>query len=171
MAANSPDLKAFLVATSFFGGLSDASLDLLVSMLVERRFDVGATIVSEGEPGRSMYIVHSGALVVSKLGHSGRVIRMAGLGPGDFFGEMTLIEMQNRSATVVAESPTVLYELTAQNLYTYYKADIHAYVMVMQNINRELCRRLRRAGNRIAELADASAMDITLPFQARTHRV
>ena len=77
---------------------------------------------------------------------------MSGLEPGDFFGEMTLIEMQNRSATVVAESPTVLYELTAQNLYACYKADIHAYVMMMQNINRELCRRLRRADNRIAKL-------------------
>ena len=152
MAVSSPDLKAFLVATPFFGALSDASLDLLVSMLVEHRFDVGSTIVSEEEPGRSMYIVLSGELVVSKLGDSGRVIRMVDLKPGDFFGEMTLLEMQNRSATVVAESPTVLYELTARNLYTYYKADIHAYVMVMQNINRELCRRLRRADGRIAEL-------------------
>lgn len=152
MAVSSPDLKAFLAATPFFGGLSDASLDLLVSMLVERRFDVGATVVAEGEPGRSMFVVHSGELVVSKLGESGRVIRIAGLKPGDFFGEMTLIEMQNRSATVVAESPTVLFELAAQDLYRYYKADIHAYVIVMQNINRELCRRLRRAHNRIAEL-------------------
>ena len=99
-----------------------------------------------------MFIVHSGELVVSKLGDSRRVIRMADLEPGDFFGEMTLIEMQNRSATVVAESPTVLYELTARQLYTCYKADIYAYVMVMQNINRELCRRLRRADKRIAEL-------------------
>lgn len=156
MVVSSPDLKAFLVATPFFGGLSDASLDLLISMLVERRFYVGATVVAEGEPGRSMYIVQSGELAVSKLGVSGRVIPMTGFGPGDFFGEMTLIEMQNRSATVVAESPTVLYELTARNLYTYYKADIYAYVMVAQNINRELCRRLRRADNRIAELADAS---------------
>ena len=152
MVVSSPDLKAFLVATPFFGGLSDASLDLLVSMLVERRLEVGAAAVTEGEPGRSMFIVHSGALVVSKRGDSGRAIRMAGLGPGDFFGEMTLIEMQNRSATVVAESSTLLYELTARKLYTCYKADIHAYVMVMQNINRELCRRLRRADRRIADL-------------------
>jgi CRP/FNR family cyclic AMP-dependent transcriptional regulator len=152
MAVSPPDLKAFLRATPFFGGLSDASLDLLVSMLVERCFDAGATVVTEGEPGRSMFVVHSGELVVSKFGDSGRVIRMADLGPGDFFGEMTLLEMQNRSATVVAESPTVLHELTAQKLYTYYKADIHAYVMVMQNINRELCRRLRRADKRIGEL-------------------
>ena len=128
-------------------------------MLVEHRFDVGATVVAEGEPGRSMYIIHSGELVVSKLGGSGRAIRMTGLGLGDFFGEMTLIEAQNRSATVIADSPTVLYELTARNLY--YKADIYAYVMVMQNINRELCRRLRRADNRIAELADASDESMT----------
>ena len=105
MAVSLPDLKAFLVATPFFGGLSDASLDLLVSMLAERRFDAGATVVAEGEPGRSMFIVHSGELAVNKLGDLGRVIRMADLGPGDFFGEMTLIEMQNRSASVVAAEP------------------------------------------------------------------
>ena len=155
MAVSSPILKAFLVSTPFFGGLSDESLDLLISMLVERRVDVGATVVAEGDPGRSMYIVHSGKLVVSKLGELGRAIRMTGLGPGDFFGEMTLIEVQNRSATVVADSSTVLYELTARSLYAYYKADIQAYVIVMQNINRELCRRLRRANNRMAELSDA----------------
>ena len=152
MAVSSPDLKAFLLATPFFGGLTDTSLELLVSMLEERRFDAGSTVVTEGEPGRSMFIVHSGELVVSKRTDSGRAIRMSELAAGDFFGEMTLIEMQNRSATVAAESPTVLYELTAQKLYTCYKTDIRAYVIVLQNINRELCRRLRRADNRIAEL-------------------
>ena len=152
MAVSSPDLKAFLLATPFFGGVSDASLDLLVSMLAERRFDVGATVVAEGDQERSMFIVHSGELVVSRLLDSGRVIRMSGLASGDFFGEMTLIEMQNRSATVAAQTPTVLYELTARSLYTCYKTDIHAYAMVIQNISRELCRRLRRADNRIAEL-------------------
>ncbi len=152
MAVSSPDLKAFLLATPFFGGLSDASLDLLVSMLVERSFDAGATVVAEGDPGRSMFIVHAGELVVSKRGDSGRAIRISSLAAGDFFGEMTLIEMQNRSATVVAQTPTVLYELAARELYKCYKTDIQAYVLVLQNINRELCRRLRRADNRITEL-------------------
>ena len=50
MAGSSPDLKAFLIATPFFGGISNTSLDLLVSLLVERRFEVGTTIVAEGEP-------------------------------------------------------------------------------------------------------------------------
>ena len=152
MAVSSPDLKAFLLATPFFGGLSDASLDVLLSMLVERSFQTGQTVVTEGEPGRSMFVVHSGELAVRRRGYSGGFIHTADLGPGDFFGEMTLIEMQNRSATVVAETATVLYELTARNLYTYYKADVRGYVIVLQNVNRELCRRLRRADGRIAEL-------------------
>ena len=148
MTVSAPDLKTFLLATPFFGGLTDPGLDLLISMLVERHFDVGVTVVAEGEPGRSMFIVKSGRLAVSKRANSGSVIPISVLEPGDFFGEMTLIEMQNRSATVVAEHPTVLYELTAQKLYACYKADIHAYVIVLQNINRELCRRLRRADER-----------------------
>jgi CRP-like cAMP-binding protein len=156
MAIASPELKAFLAATPFFGGLSDASLDLLVSMLAELWFDAGAVVVAEGETGRSMYIVQAGELVVNKRAASGHAIQISRLRRGDFFGEMTLIEMQNRSATVVAETSTVLYELTARNLYDYYKADIHAYVMVLQNINRELSRRLRRADNRLAELEDRS---------------
>ena len=149
MVVSAPELKAFLLATPFFGGLPDPSLDLLISMLVERRFDAGATVVAEGEPGRSMFIDKSGRLTVSKRANSGSVIPISILEPGDFFGEMSLIEMQNRSATVLAESPTVLYELTAQKLYACYKADIHAYVIVLQNINRELCRRLRRSDDRL----------------------
>ncbi|QOG21380.1 MULTISPECIES: Crp/Fnr family transcriptional regulator [Bradyrhizobium] len=150
MAVTAPDLKAFLLATPFFGGLADPSLELLMSMLVERRFGAGAIVVAEGEPGRSMFIVKSGRLAVSKRATAGSVVPISVLEPGDFFGEMTLIEMQNRSATVIAEMPTVLYELTAHNLYACYKADIHAYVIVLQNINRELCRRLRRADDRFA---------------------
>jgi len=81
MAVSSPDLKAFLLGTPFFGGLPEASLDLMVSMLVERHFDAGATVVAEGEPGRSMFIVHAGQLVVSRRLDSGRSIRMSGLEP------------------------------------------------------------------------------------------
>jgi len=156
MAVSTDELKASLVATPFFGGLSDASLDILVPMLVEGRFEAGAAVVAEDEPGRSMFIVHSGTLVVSKRGDAGHAVHVATLGPGDFFGEMTLIEPKNRSATVAAESATVLYELTARSLYAYYKADIHGYVLVLQNINRELSRRLRRADTRFATLLDAA---------------
>jgi CRP-like cAMP-binding protein len=154
-------LKSFLVATPFFGGLDDAQLDGLIAMLVARRYPAGGTVFVEGDQGRSMYVVHSGELLVCKAGESGRTVRMSRLGPGDFFGEMTLIAMQPRSATVRVETDAVIYELTAMNLHDYYKADVQAYVMVLGNINRELCRRLLKADERIAETADASWDSVT----------
>jgi CRP-like cAMP-binding protein len=156
-----PELKAFLVATPFFGGLDDAQLDRLIAMLIERRFAAGDVVFREGDQGRSMYVVASGELLVQKAGESGRQVRMSRFGPGDFFGEMTLIAMQPRSATIRVEAESVLYELTASSLYQYYKADVHAYAMVLGNINRELCRRLTRADDRIAEIADASRDSMT----------
>jgi CRP/FNR family transcriptional regulator, cyclic AMP receptor protein len=150
------DLKKFLQATPFFGGLLDASLDRVIDLLVERHFAEGATVVRENEEGRSMYVVQSGELLVHKESGSGRMVPISHLGPGDFFGDMTLIEIQPRSASVVAQTPAALFELSAASLYDLYEADVHAYAMVLQNMNREVCRRLRRANHRITELADVA---------------
>ena len=89
-------------------------------------------------------------------GPSGRLVKMVRMGAGAFFGETTLIEMQPRPNTVKAESRAVLHELTNACLYTLYKQDVSAYVMVLQNINRELCRRIRRSEARVADWADES---------------
>ena len=62
----SPDLKGFLVSTPFFGGLSDARLDILVSMLSNAGLTPARPSCLKEEPGRSMYVVHAGELGVSK---------------------------------------------------------------------------------------------------------
>jgi CRP-like cAMP-binding protein len=146
--------KEFLVRTPFFGGLEEEALDAVIQMLRECEYPTGSTVFREGEQGRSMYIVHSGELMKSQSGESGRSVRLMRFQPGDFFGETTLIEMQPRQFTVTAERTACLYELTNMDLYRLYKLDMHAYVMVLQNINRELCRRLRRSDERITEMAD-----------------
>jgi CRP-like cAMP-binding protein len=151
---NPAERKEFLVRTPFFGGLDDTALDRVISMLVERSFPVGAVVFREGEQGRSMYVVRSGELVKCQSGESGRSVRLMRFSPGDFFGETTLIEMQPRQFTVKVEREARLYELTNMDLYRLYQQDMRAYVMVLQNINRELCRRLRGADERITELAD-----------------
>ncbi len=148
------ELKEFLTRTPFFGGLAQASLDQVVGMLVERSFPAGDAVFREGEDGRSMYVVHSGELIATQAGGSGHAVRLMRYSEGDFFGEMTLIEMQPRPFSVIVEKDARLWELTNMNLYQLYRTDVKAYVLVLQNINRELCRRLRRAGNRITEFAD-----------------
>jgi CRP-like cAMP-binding protein len=160
----------FLPQTPFFGGLDETQLERLIAMLVERRFAAGDVVFRERDQGRSMYIVHSGALLLSKGAAPGRVVKLARLGIGDFFGETTLIEMQPRPFTVTVETDAVLYELTSADLYRLYQADVRGYVMVLQNINRELCRRLRRSDDRITEMAEEAGDESTQirPTRPRT---
>lgn len=160
MVADPVALKEFLPRTPFFGGLDPAQLERIIRMLKERRFEKGQVVFREGENGRSMYIIQSGALLLSKGGY-GQNVKLVRLGQGDFFGETTLIEMQPRPSTVTVVQDAVLYELTNMDLYALYREDVEAYVMVLQNINRELCRRLRHSDNRLTEMACELGEEVT----------
>jgi CRP-like cAMP-binding protein len=156
-------LKSFLVRTPFFGGLSDEGLERIIGMLKVRSYPQGSTIFVEGDRGASMYILQSGEVLMCRAanGCAGQKVRLVRLTDGDFFGETTLIEMQPRPATAQAETNVVLLELTNMDLYRLYREDVKAYVMVLQNINRELCRRLRSADCRVTELAAESGDEVT----------
>ncbi|MFZ5468004.1 MAG: Crp/Fnr family transcriptional regulator [Myxococcota bacterium] len=154
-------LKEFLAGIAVFGGLEERSLDRIVGMLVEHQFPKGAQVCRQGEPGRSMYVVRAGEVVVCRESASGAMVRVTRLGPGELFGEMTLIDVQPRSATILVEEPARLYSLTNRDLYALYQEDVTGYVMVLQNICRELSRRLRRADSRITEMADSAKDEAT----------
>jgi len=89
-----------------------------------------------------MFIVHSGELVVSKLLDSGRVFAWRVSSPVIFFGEMTLISKCRTIGHRGRGEPNRAVTSSRPRTLPMLQADIHAYVMVMQNINRELCRRL-----------------------------
>lgn len=146
--------RDFLSGTPFFGGLTGEALDLVVGMLTERRYPASAAVFREGEQGRAMYIVRQGDLIKYQSGESGRLVKLMRFRAGDFFGETSLIDCQPNQFTVAAETSSVVYELTNRDLYQLYQSDIAAYVMVLQNMNRELCRRLRKSDSRITEYAD-----------------
>jgi len=146
--------KRTLSCTPFFGGLEDAALARVIGMLVPRSFAQGQVVFREGDLGRSLYIIKFGTLVASSAGESGHNVRLVRLGPGDFIGDMALIEIHPHSMTVTAETPVQLLELTNRDLFRLWQDDVQAYVMVLQNIARELCRRLRGASDRIVEIAD-----------------
>jgi len=149
------DLQAFLAKTSFFGGLMPDVVGVVAAMLKERRIAAGEELFGEGDQGRSMFIVRDGALIVRRHCTDGTQARLLMMRPGDFFGVTSLIDMEPRPFSCCAEKDSLLYELTNLDLYKLYKTDAKTYVLVLQNINRELCRRLRKAGQRIATLEDA----------------
>src|SRR5204862_6919872 len=109
----------------------------------------------EGDAGNAMYEVRSGELIVQRCASDGTQVRLLMMRPGDHFGVTSLIDMEPRPFSCRAEKDSLLYELTNVDLYSIYKSDQKAYVLVLQNINRELCRRLRKAAQRIAALEDS----------------
>jgi CRP-like cAMP-binding protein len=149
------ELPAFLTRTSFFGGLLPETVAIVAGMLKEKRIAAGETLFAEGDTGKSMYIVKDGALIFRRHCGDGTQARLLMMRPGDFFGVTSLIEMEPRPFSCLAEKDSVLYELTNLDLYKLYKTDQKTYILLLQNIARELCRRLRKAGQRIAALEDA----------------
>lgn len=155
------DLRSFLASTPFFGGLSEGALDQLASKLVRHDLPAGSQAFRTGDTGASMFIIEHGQVVICRRGGSGMQVRLRRLGPGDFFGETTLIEMQPRPYDALIDAPARLWELDNRALYQLYQSDLLAYVMVLQNVNRELCRRLRKSDLRLTEFADEAQDDAT----------
>jgi CRP-like cAMP-binding protein len=125
-----------------------------MKVLSGNTFASGTAIVREGEIGRSMHLLRTGEVEVLQKGSSGRQISVVRLGPGECFGEMALVELQPRSATVVARKRTMTYSLTNADLYKLFQEDHFAYVIVLQNICRLLSRRLRKADCRICDFLE-----------------
>jgi CRP-like cAMP-binding protein len=157
MAKNDADLMTWLPSIALFGGLEDSTLRRVIHMLGEHDFEAGAEVCKQGDPGRAMYLVRSGEVVVCRTGANGRRIKMVRMGPGEFFGEMTLIDIQKRSATVIVEEPTLLFSLSNKDLYSLYSQDVAGYVMILQNLCRELSRRLRVTNQRLQTIAEGGS--------------
>ena len=94
--------------------LGDAEFAEQLSLFC-RRLDVGQDeiIATQGEPARSMHFILEGRVGIIVKMDDGHLIRVRSLGPHTTIGEMGLIARQMRSATIQAEEPSVLYELSA----------------------------------------------------------
>ncbi len=147
-----PQAKEFLLGIPVFGGLPDETMDRLLEMIQMRGHRIDEMICQEGKPGSEMFVLRAGQVEVRKASRNGaRETMLARLKPGDCFGEMSLIDIQPRSATVYAREPTELYVLDNRNLLALYQADLAGYTFLMQNMCRELSRRLRKADNMIGD--------------------
>ena len=147
-----PDLTAErLREIGLFGALADDVLSMLSSQLKQLRFSAGATIFSEGDAAREMYVVLDGEVEVLKNSKKGRVQRVALLGPNDTFGEMSIIDMQPRSATVRALGPAHLLKISTEEMDALYRHDLKSYTLIVLNIARDLSRRLRVTDGLLAD--------------------
>jgi CRP/FNR family transcriptional regulator, cyclic AMP receptor protein len=147
----SRDLASFFKEVPIFNGLEGRSLRSVLSTLKEESFPAGSEVFRVGEMGRKMYLLAEGEVQVLWKSSNGKLRPMFRLGPGECFGEMSLIELQPRSATVRVTKPARMYSFTNLDLYRLFHRDNYSYVIVLQNICRILSRRLRVADNRLCD--------------------
>jgi CRP/FNR family transcriptional regulator, cyclic AMP receptor protein len=141
--------KAFLQRVPLLASLSDAQLEALAVGSVRRSFPKGRTIVAEGEPSQSLYILLSGRAKVQRSDSEGKEVILAVLGPGECFGEMSLIDEAPRSASVITLESC---DFMAINKDSFKALLAQSHDMAMQ-VMRGLVKRLRAADQKIETLA------------------
>lgn len=108
--------RKFLQRISLFQGISRREFGHLFQSLVSRPYAPGEILFHEGDVGRALFILEAGHVEVSVKGPDGAARRIAVLNPGDYFGEMSLLDDRPRTATAAAMEPVRVYLLYKTDL-------------------------------------------------------
>ena len=138
-----------LKAVPFFTQLSDRELDVVRAVASEKTYPKNAVVLTEGEMGDSLFMIQSGKVKVFIGDEDGREIILKILGPGDFFGEMSMIDKQPRSASVTTTEPSTFLVLTHAGFERCVEQQPRIGNLVMQM----LAQRVREADRKIGTLA------------------
>jgi CRP-like cAMP-binding protein len=122
-----------------FQGLDDRQLETLSRTMKDRTFRAGQTVATEGQGGVGFFIVESGEGTISVAGdEKGKI------GPGDYFGEVALIDEGARSATITADSDLTCWGLTPWE----FRPLVESNATIAWPLLKMMAERLRRAEQR-----------------------
>jgi len=144
----SPQSKAsdpvieMLEKASIWSGLDKKDLKFIAKLSKERKYETGDFIVKKGEGGVGFYLILDGSVEIRSNG-----ITLSTLGPAQFFGEMSVIDNQPRSADVVAVEPSRCLILSAWS----FNALISEHPKIALKILQEFVRRLRTTNKALSE--------------------
>jgi len=140
---------AVLKAVPLFSSCPDEQLRMLAAVVTRKSVTRSTTVMASGDPNDSLYIVLSGRLKVLMSDAEGKEVILSILGPGEFFGEMGLIDDSPRSASVTAIEACELLSIAKRDFKKCLAENFEMTMAVM----RGLVRRLREADRKIGSLA------------------
>jgi CRP/FNR family cyclic AMP-dependent transcriptional regulator len=138
-----------LKAVPFFTSLSEKELDVVRAAATEKSYPKNAVVLTEGETGDSLYMIQSGKVKVFIGDEEGREIILKILGPGAFFGEMSMIDKQPRSASVTSIEPSTFLTLT----HVAFERCVEQAPKIANLVMQCLAQRVREADRKIGTLA------------------
>ncbi|MEY4752498.1 MAG: hypothetical protein RJA44_173 [Pseudomonadota bacterium] len=143
-----------------FHGIREDTLQCLIAHAPTVTRQVGEFFFRQGDEALYMYVLESGRVSVHKVWND-RELELGMLGPGDCFGEIALIDMSPRSASIRVEQLCTATEISAVDLHRVYEYDVEQFILVQTNIARELCRRLRLTDEKLMRTATPQNQAIT----------
>lgn len=149
---------SYLKKIPLFSNFNSDQLDLLYKAGITRNYPKGSTIVSQRGPGDTFYVVVSGRVKVTILHEDGNEIVLHILKEGDFFGELSLLDNEPRSASVISLTETTLFLITQGR----FKQLIPSNSGVLERVLQGICKRLRDANETIKNFACLGAYERTL---------
>lgn len=149
--------------TPVFSALREDSVKFLLDFARTVQVPAGGYFFRENDQASSMYILQSGSAVVLKS-WKGHDMELRTLRPGECFGEMALMDMFPRSASVLAQQDSTAIELSPRGLVRLYGRDVEQYTLVQISLGREVCRRLRDADEKLfrAGMGEAASHEETV---------
>lgn len=131
-----------------FGAIQDDALKFLLEPVPSITVPAGQFFFRERDPADCMYVLESGRVAVLK-DWAGRELVLHQLGPGDCFGEMALLDLFPRSASVRAVQECRAMALTSDHLYRLFEHSAEPFALIQMNIAREMSRRLRESDEQL----------------------
>ena len=138
-----------LKAVPFFSQLDDRELEAVRALATEKNYPKNAVVLTEGEMGDSLYMIQSGKVKVFIGDENGREIILKILSPGAFFGEMSMIDKQPRSASVRTIEASTFLVLT----HNAFERSLEQVPRIANLVMRCLAERVREADRKIGTLA------------------
>lgn len=142
------DLKRY----SLFGGIMDDDLAVIRGLLKQEQHPPGHDLMREGERGDRLYFILEGEveiLVSDREDPAKPLKRIATLGPGETVGEMELIDIQPRTATVRTLTPVCTVCLSNKDFFTIKNLHLETFTLIIMNLARDISRRLRHMDHEV----------------------
>lgn len=130
--------RSVLARVGLFTDLSAQELDQLAASLRRRRYVEGQIVFAQGDPGTSLYVVEEGSVRISRTSPEGKEFVLAVLGPGEFFGELALLDGEPRSADAVAQEGCQLLLLPREDFIHFIESRPRVALSLLAVVSRRL---------------------------------
>jgi CRP/FNR family cyclic AMP-dependent transcriptional regulator len=144
--------RELLLKTMLFRGGTKDKLERVLELFQERHLNQNATIFTQNMPAEALYIIKSGKVRISMMAGEGEEMGLLLLGPGEFFGELALIQESNRLVTARAETPVDLLLLTRKDFQSLIELEPEIAARALVVITKLLAMRIRTYHERLKQL-------------------